>query len=281
MSFITSGGGSGGISGPITSVTDSIALFADTTGQTLKQALHLTVTDGGDRAKITTGAAGVMEIHRDVVGATNYLYLANRQISPIGQNLNFEENLGFGDIQWTTHDESEVGRNRLDGTYGAPKTYWVGTDIKFDKNGDGTPQSTITGLSTSILDLRSNGHILYSLNGTYYVETYTDFVGLHLLQTNLDVRMNATAASGGPGRLIFADANGAPNGPRCFSVTLTGTTTTVTNATVDTNTVAHLDVRTSVNPGFLSHQPSAGSLVITSTNASDNSVVMVTLIQNG
>jgi hypothetical protein len=377
------GGGTGDVVGPSSSIQNAPATYADTTGKLLQSLSYLKMLDfGGDRTRLQ---GDTVEIH-PLVPDGQYLYFADRQLTLVEKNLYFENvttggTANWGAVWWQTHNYAEVGFSEREGllggnSVGAPKTYWVGTDIKFDANGDGTHNgrifaedssggifrvdtaqlsvrditgaseyftvnqtaTTFTGVpllfdnsvgtsnigwvSNNLSDVGSfdagvnrrgprNVYVgtgvffgagsqqilqagtnrtrlqgeqwdMYSdSSGTYYMEHILNNGGLHLIQTNCGFRFNTVSGAGAPGVLIFANENGAANGPRCFNTTLTGTTTVISNPTVTVDTVAIISVKTGVNQGFHTFTPSAGSLTITSSNASDASEVVITLVQNG
>jgi hypothetical protein len=137
------------------------------------------------------------------------------------------------------------------------------------------------GLNT--LTTHANRFNFYSLSGAYYSEIILDVSGLHFSQTNLGHRYNSENNTTAPARLVFADVNGLPNGPRLSQATLVAGTVTVSNATVTANSKIFLSYEgTPVNPGSLSTTKVAGtSFTINSTSVTDASTVSWFIVENG
>ncbi len=323
----TAGAGTGDVVGPASAIDGSVVVFSGTTGKIVAGTTYLRASNGSTRTKLF---GDTIEIH-NAAETGQYLYIADRQLTMVGRNLYFEDmdhgggsgSGSFGDMWWETHDNAEIGYSDREcieeaRCVGAPKRLWLGTGISWDKNGDGTHNGKLDCVAPGVCTWTADRMTINSNNANYYWDTILDVSSLHLVSTNIDIRLNGstlrfvTAGGSGDGADIgtaSADrptnvfvktkvqtdgnfvANVAGGGLKVKegSNAKMGTATLVDGAATVSNTSVTATSRILLTcndpnggtPGFLhvSARTAATSFVITSSSATDTCIVAYHMIE--
>lgn len=289
------GAGGGDVIGAASSTANALARFSGTGGKTIKNS-GITLSDAGyltwatnvnvgnNSGRLTLNTDTVMECYS---GGNLKLYVSHDdpQVSAIAADFIIE--IGGG-LFWDTHGLGDIGKSTYqDDILPAPRGP---RDIYLKRNilwGDGSNASGMYYPSpgTSSIQHVFNDVVFKNLANTRYLEML--LTAADLIQTNCTVRLNAT---GSLGKLIFADVNGASNGPNASSLTLVSGVKTVANTSITANSIITLQLRThsgtlgaavkvvpNAGVGFTATSVNADG----STNTADNSTYTWFVIENG
>jgi hypothetical protein len=235
-------------------------------------------------------------------GGNVRLYIADNlpQVSIIQADMFFEQSGGTpGSIGWLDRGVNDIGwvqnqQGVLPGFH-QPRHIALSNNLYFVAISDsaaGTLASnacqiafnggTFAGSNKGLTLKNTEALVMNNTALTDYLEVYLGFSSLHLIQTNVNIRMNS---DGTIGKLIIADQNGVSNGKRLETVTLAAGTVTKANTSITANSVLFI-----ANPALsgallspsYSYTISAGvGYTITSSDVADTSTLKVFVVENG